>query len=175
MPDIAVRLGIHAYMYEIAQEHATNSKALDQKDARMEAKESMISIIFTFTCLEAYINTVGIDNLGEAWDNFKDNPPKSKWIGVSNRLYLIKFGKKRNIFKAGEEPFKSFLRLKTIRDKLTHLKPVFETAIETKYGHSDPILNIVNCGTAEWACKLVPMMVHKIDDLLLRPYPIWIK
>lgn len=53
-----MRQNLYEHMYEIAKEHRDNAKKLDGKDIRTEIKESMISILFSCICLEAYINTI---------------------------------------------------------------------------------------------------------------------
>ena len=182
--DARVRAMFHAYMYEIAKEHAASAKALDGEDQRKEAKEAMISIMFAYTCLEAYINTVGIDNLGEDWNEFKGTSTWKKWLEIPAELARRKLDKTKEEFSEDEAPlkkneplFKSFKELGEIRNTyLVHLKPEFELPTSTKYGTTtDPIFNIFNCETSEWALGIIPDMVRRLDEFLIRPYPIWIK
>ena len=166
-------------MFRIAREHAERAKAVSGKEVLQEAQEAMISILFSYTCLEAYINTVGIDHLGEDWRQFEDgkrrhSSTKTKWKDIPDILLEKKLGKGGRVFDDGEEPFKSFLELQKIRDGLVHLEQDFELPTETKYGNSDPVLNILTGEKAMWALEIVPAMVYKLDGLLIRPYPNWL-
>jgi len=173
---VKLRTELYIYMYEIAKEHATFAKDLDGKDMRAEIKESMISIILAYTCLEAYINTIGIDNMGEDWVRYEGSPTESRWIGISNALATKKLGKPTSVFNKKEEPFKSFLKLEEIRESLVHRKASFGEPVPTKYGNTDGTINSVNCDTAQWACTTVRDMVRTINKVIdTPPSETWIK
>ncbi len=87
------------------------AKQVAGKNLNTELKESMISILFSYACLEAYINMVGKDKLGSGWSKFgvRCITLESKWRGISKKLVTVKLGKQHSVFKRDEEPFKSFL------------------------------------------------------------------
>ncbi|MFC2024485.1 hypothetical protein ACFLTJ_02775 [Chloroflexota bacterium] len=165
-----MRQNLYHHMYEIAKEHADIAKQLDGKDIKSELKESMISILFSYTCLEAYINAVGSDELGKDWVRFENNNLESKWIGVARELATRKAGRIVSPFSDSKEPFKSFKKLGRIRDKIIiHRKAEFMDIVDTKYGNMDGTINIVNCDTAEWSCKIVKSMVRKLNQYINKP------
>jgi hypothetical protein len=165
-------------MYEISKEHAEYAKkaagADIHKNMNLEIKESMVCILFAYTCLEAYINTIGKDRLGSDWLYYererKHKPIKTKWIGVSNYLATKKSGKPSSVFSEKTELFKSFLELKKIReDYLVHRKAEFGDVVQTKYGMTEGTVNILNCDKANWACKIVRDMVSKLNESIDNP------
>jgi hypothetical protein len=164
---ILLRKEFYILMYNIAKEHRDLAKAVDGKDENQEIQESMISILFSYTCLEAYINAMGKDRLGSEWQNYKDNSTEAKWRGVSNRLAEKKYGRKWSIFNDDEEPFKSFRALEKIReDMVVHWKPVAGAPVENKYKSGGSAINTFNCDKAEWACETIKAMVEKFNSLI---------
>ena len=120
---IKVRVALYTRMYEIAKEHRDLANYVVGKDRRIEIKESMIAILFAYTCLEAYINAIGIDRLGTDWQRYSWDPLDKKWKRVSRWLTSKKYGRTHSVFYKREEPFKSFLDLKKIREEhLVHWK-----------------------------------------------------
>src|SRR4030043_654648 len=89
-PTIAMRRELYMSMYEVAREHRDEATKVDGKDQAEEIKHSMIRILFCYTCLEAFINTVGKDKLGRIWDEKwgrnKKSSPDDKWLGLSQLL-----------------------------------------------------------------------------------------
>lgn len=171
---VKTRTELFMYMYEIAKEHRDLAKQVAgkdiHKDMKAEIKESMISILFSYTCLEAYINTVGKDRLGSDWQKYEGSSTEAKWNGVSNALVTKKLGNSYSIFNKRKEPFKSFLELEKIRnDYLVHRKPEFGDVVETKYGRTEGTINVFNCDKAEWACKTVKDMVTKLNISIDNP------
>lgn len=172
---VKTRTELFMYMYEIAKEHRDRAKQVAgkdiYKDMKAEIEESMISILFSYTCLEAYVNTVGKDRRSISnWQKCKGSSTKAKWIVVSEALASKKAGKLTSIFCETKEPFKSFLKLKKIRNKyLVHMKPKFGDVVETKYGRTEGTINMFNCDKAEWACKTVKDMVTKLNISIDNP------
>lgn len=169
---IKARTNLYEHMYEIAKYHRDSAKRLDGKDMRAEIKESMISILFSYTCLEAYINTVGEDKLGSDWVRFsgKRTTLESKWLGVSRELAATKSGRPHSMFNKKEEPFKSFLELEKIReDYLVHRKAEFGDIVPTKYGSTEGTIKVFDCNRAEWACEVVKQMVRKLNENIANP------
>lgn len=171
---VKARKEIYMTMYEISKEHAELAKqtaGMDiHKNMNTEIKESMVSILFAYTCLEAYINTIGEDRLGSDWPRYKANPTESKWKGVSNALASKKSGRLNSVFNKRKEPFKSFLELEKIRENyLIHWKAEFGDVVQTKYGMTEGTVNVLNCDKADWACKTVRDMVSKLNESIDNP------
>lgn len=169
-----LRTELYLLMYEVAKEHRDLAMEVAGKARNEEIKESMISILFSYTCLEAHINAIGRDRLGSDWQKFKGSSVGDKWMGVSKRLASKKQSKPWDVFNKGKEPFASFLELKTIReDYLVHWKAPFSEGVRTKYGNRGAAaINTLNCERAEWACNIVKEMVQKLHDNIDDPLPL---
>jgi len=174
-----IRMELYMSMYEIAKQHkdkaieAASHNNLDYM--KNEIDESMISLLFSYTCLEAYINTIGMDRLGKDWTRYegKNISTEAKWIGISNALASKKYGKPYSIFKKRLEPFKSFLFLKAIREEyIVHRKAQFGKGVPTNYGNVEGTITILNHNNAEMACNVVREMVIKLHDNIDNPPPI---
>ena len=169
-PLVLMRAELYMLMYQLASQHRDEALKVDGKDQIEEIKHSMISVLFSYTCLEAFINTVGKDRLGAIWDTYKQGSTESKWMGVSNFLSKQRHGKLHSIFKKTEEPFKSFLRLERIReDYLVHRQAQFHEVVETKYGNTEGTINTLNADTATWSCETVKQMVLKLARNMQSP------
>jgi hypothetical protein len=168
-----VRAAIFSRLYDIAKEHRDIAKNIEGKDRKTETKEAMISILFAYTTLEAYINAVGTDNLGNEWsqNNMLQDSLESKWLNVSKSVATKKLGKQFSVFNKKREPFKSFLRLKTIREEnLIHWKAEASEPIITKYNVlEDQTIAVFNATIANWACDTVKQMVNVVNPYVDKP------
>jgi hypothetical protein len=168
---VVLRKELYILMYNIAKRHRDLAEALDGKDEEREIEESMISILFSYTCLEAYINAVGRDRLGAEWQGFKKSSTEAKWKGVSNRIAEKKYGKKHSVFSDRKEPLKSFKDLEQIRNEMVvHWKAKGGAIVANKYRSGGTAINTFNCDKAKWACKTVSVMVHKLNRVINDPY-----
>jgi hypothetical protein len=179
-PVIAMRRELYVLMYEVAREHRDEAMKVDGKNQAEEIQHSMICILFCYTCLEAFINTVGKDKLGQVWEGkwgkYKESSADDKWLGVSKELAGKKHGKSGSVFNKSKEPFKSFLCLKRIREDLVHKKAEFSEVVETKYGNTEGTINTLNANTADRACKTVKQMVLKlVANMDNTPEVKWVK
>ena len=176
-PIVVMRRELYMLMYELAEQHRDEAIKVDGKNEVEEIKHSMICILFCYTCLEAFINTVGKDRLGRIWDRYRDSSTESKWMGVSNFLSSKKHGKPYSVFNKDKEPFKSFLRLEKIReDYLVHRQAKFDEIVQTKYGKTEGTINTLNVNTADWSCETVKRMVLKLVENMERaPEMKWVK
>lgn len=157
---VRMRKELYLLMYEIAKEHRDLANRVVGDD---KIKESMISIFFSYTCLEAFINAIGRDRLAIDWEKDKRGLVK-KWQDVSSAL-----GKKE-VFKTTEEPLKSFLELKDLRHEMVvHWKAKSNAPVKTKYGTGEGTINRLNYEAAERACKTVKDMVDKLNSVIDEP------
>jgi len=166
-PTIAMRKELYILMYQISREHRDEAMKVDGKNKNEEIKHSMICILFCYTCLEAFINTIGKDKLGntweERWGENKESSTSDKWLGVSKLLASKKYAKQYSVFNKRKEPFKSFLCLQKIRHYyLVHWKAEFSEVVKTKYGNTDGTINKLNYNTANKACNTVKEMVLEL-------------
>jgi len=173
---VRIRTLLYIRMYEIAVEHKDLAKQIASNNIEHmidEIKESMISILFSYTCLENYINTIGIDLLQPSeWNQYKGEHVGiiRKWKGISKILANKKWGKPHIVFSDDTEPFKSFLELKDIREKsLVHRQAEFSNIVETRYGITDGTIMVLNCDKAEWACDVVKNMIKKLCENIVNP------
>ncbi|MFC1972514.1 hypothetical protein ACFLVE_03820 [Chloroflexota bacterium] len=162
---ITLRTALYTRMYEIAEEHRDMAKSVAGTDRKAEIKESMIAILFAYTYLEAYINTIGNDRLSQDWSvKNKRMPLDKKWINVSTELAG------HSIYESDKEPFKSFLELKTLREEnLVHWKAQANEPVPTKYGLEDIMVAKFNFEKAKWACETVKQMVSKLSENMSDP------
>lgn len=169
-----LRTELYLLMYEVAKKHRDLAKQVAGKARNEEIKESMVSILFSFTCLEAHINAIGRDRLGRDWQKYEGNSVGDKWMGVSKRLASKKHGEPWDVFNKRREPFASFLELKMIReDYLVHWKAPFSEGVKTKYGNTGAAaINTLNYERAEWALNIVKEMIHKLHDNIDDPLPL---
>ena len=180
-PTVAMRRELHILMYEVAEKHRDEAIEVDGKNEAEEIKHSMICVLFCYTCLEAFINTIGKDKLGEEWEEkwgkYRRSPTEGKWMGVSQSLSRKKHGKPSPVFSKSGEPFKSFLRLERIREEdLVHRKAEFSEVVRTKYGNTEGTINTLNANTADWACRTVKRMVLALVENMDDPADVeWIK
>ncbi len=171
---VKARKEIYMTMWEICREHAETARKASGDDIHVhmnaEIKEAMVSILFAYTCLEAYVNVVGKDRLGPDWLRYEGNSTEAKWIGVSNALASKKSGRPTTVFSKDKEPFRSFLELKTIReDELVHWKAEYGDIVDTKYGRTQGAVNVFNCDKADWACETVANMVARLNKSIDNP------
>ena len=177
-PMVKMRKELYILMYDIAKTHRDEAIKMDGNNQNEEIKHSMICILFCYTCLEAFINTIGKDNFGKNWDTLeKSGTTERKWKAVSNELSTVKHGKPYSIFNKDKEPFKSFLKLEKIReDDLVHRKAYFSETVKTKYGNTEGMINVINAQTAIWACETVHSMVAELTANVDNPPSIeWAK
>jgi hypothetical protein len=172
-PVIKMRTELYMHMHAIAKEHRDNAKTIASADINNindEIKESMISILFSYTCLEAYINTIGKDRLGKDWTKYSSDSTEAKWMVVSNTLATRKYVKKHSIFSNNKDPFKSFRDLETIReDYIIHRKAEFDDVVSTKYGKTVGTINTLNWEKADWACNTVKNMIELLCKNIDKP------
>ena len=163
-PIIKMRKELYMLMYEVAKHHRDEANEADRKNQTEEIKNSMICILFCYTCLEAFINTLGKDMLGDTWvTTNKKNSTEGKWKDVSRILSTKKYGRPFSVFNKRKEPFKSFLDLEIIReDSLVHRKAEFNEVVKTKYGNTEGTINTLNSEKANWACQTVKKMVTEL-------------
>ena len=164
-------------MYDIANEHRHLAHCVTgrdiEKDMTREIRESMISIVFAHTCLEAYINTMGKEKIRNIFNyNWK---PLKKWNEVARALAKQEPEEYMDVFKDEEEPFRSFVELVRVRGKLVHFKAALREPMRTKYGRTEGTINWVNSTKAERACGIVKMMIKKLHDSTGTKCPNWLE
>ena len=179
-PKVRARTDLARRMYEIAEEHKDLAKQVTGRnlniDMPIEIKESMISIVFAYTCLEAYINTIGRDQLDWSSEKLKKESIAKKWKDIAKGLAEKRTGDEKDIFNEDEEPFNSFRKLKKLREELIiHYKAEFNDIEDTKYGRTEGLINSLCSEKAEWACSVVQAMITKLHDATGTLKPTWLK
>ncbi|WP_156171837.1 hypothetical protein [Dehalococcoides sp. UCH007] len=175
MPKILSRHNVHVLMFEIAKKHRNNALGVKDKSFNLEIKDSMIAILFCFTCLEAYINLLGNDfNLDTNWDKKSYTSIEKKLLEVSKAITSVK--KIKTEIEEDSELFNSFKKLKYIREKyIVHKKPKYREVIKSSYGNTDEIITVINAQNADWACHLVQRIVLSLDCCIeKREYIDWV-
>jgi hypothetical protein len=159
-----LRIELYKLMYEVAREHRDlANQASSRKDIRMEIKESMISILFSYTCLEAYLNALGKDRLGSEWNEIEHDKRislESKLKLVSSRLATQQMGRRCSIFSKKDQLLKSLRELTEIRKHyLVHWNAEFRRAVN----HTPEATHKLNYRKAEWACDIIKQIVTKLN------------
>jgi len=172
--EMKMRANLCQYMYEIAKKHSELAKRIAGKDRSAEVKESLISVVFAYTCLEAYINSLGRDKLAWTSEKLKATNLESKWQHIPDILAEKAKGRIFSVYNKRNEPFKSFLKLKSLREDFIHWKAEFGDVQETKYGRMDGTINQINSEVAEWASNVVIAMIKKLHEIIGEP-PSWIE
>jgi len=140
---LRMRPNLFRNMFEIAKEHRDNAVKIGGKNHKAELKESMISIVFSCMCLEAYINKIGGDTLGTGWLKTKASL-ESKWRRILRELATNKAGVKTSPFNGKKEPYKSFKELIDTRNNIiVHHKAEVMDIVKTKYGNMDGLINML--------------------------------
>jgi hypothetical protein len=179
-PRVMMRPNIAQRMYEISREHSELAKQVTgrnpNKDMPVEMKEAMISMLFAYTCLEAYINRIGHDELGINWNDnkHKNYSLRKKWEEVPKELLRKTTGEVADVFVENKEPFKSFIEFKGIRNSLIHNKAEFYDIELTKYGRMEKLVNVLSSEKAEWACNTVKAMIGELHNALGLSKPSWL-
>jgi hypothetical protein len=174
-PRVMMRTNLAQLMYEIAEDHKELAKKVTgrdtSKDMPVEIKESMIGIIFAYTCLEAYINVMGKDQFGGGWQSYENANIVSKWKGLTNYLMKRETGKIRDIY--GTKLLNALESLRLLRHDLVHWKAEFLDIVETKYGRTEGLIESVSFEKAEWACNIMQRMISKFHNGTDIPRPSW--
>ena len=170
---VKARTNVYELMYEIAKEHARLAKNRvggSMDDMRIEIKESMVSLVFTHSCLETYINTRGYDGLRDQYNPYWD------WLDKWNKVATaLSNGRFTSVFNEKQKPFSLFKELDILRNKLLHFKGHFGHIRKTKYGRTEGMINWCNHKKAEWSCMVVEEMIKKLCDSIGEKYPAWLE
>lgn len=172
-PRLRGRAELCIHMYEIAKRHRDLAKLVEGKNIKAEIKESMISIIFAYTCLEAFINALGVDTLADGYNyNWE---PLTKWNKVGHALTKEPLKASMPIFSLEEKPFSSFEELENTRNKLIHYKARMRDVAKTKYGPEIGLITWVNYSKAEQSCSTILAMIKKLHNSVGITLPNWLK
>ena len=138
-----------------------------------EIEASAESIIFSATCLEAYINGFVEDHIAKdkGRDRVKRMEFTAKWLFVPAILG------KPDCFNAGHQPFQKFAKLAQWRnDDLIHYKHEFHLPVPLgSLGNVSKIYSICNADNSRLAVQTVREMIIKINEYLGFPIPVWVQ
>jgi hypothetical protein len=105
----------HRLMWAIVEEQATLAKERE----RDWSHAALISMVFAFHAMEAYLNYVGLRLAPEIWSDEKKYFAKS---GFNGRLREV-MERSGLSWNPGKRPLQTVLQLKKLRDAIAHGKP----------------------------------------------------
>lgn len=144
-------------------------KSITTKDGReradavwRERQSSLFAILFSAFALEAHINRIGYDMLGEETFNLV------KLLKLENKWLLFPKLLKGKTFDENSQLFKDFKKLIELRNKFVHYKMyAYKELVEHPSGVKVPgIYEDTNAEKAEFAYEVAKKMILELDELL---------
>jgi hypothetical protein len=151
-------------MFRLAREHAEAAARCARAappDRPGEQTHSLVAVLMSYFALEAFINMVGADRLGERFRHYDRMSPEGKWVEVT-RL-VSKTG--RTFAEDGEE-LQALSTLRSWRNMLTHYKGEYEDVQQSGRGGETRVaalLSAENAGRAVEISKLLYRAFYALD------------
>ena len=153
-------------LHDIAIKHRDDALQVDGKNMREEIEHSMISMLFAYTCLEAFINAIAADRTDLSFG--KKTGIESKLVSVSEHLATRKHGRRLSPFNKSSQLLESLRALTRSRIDLVHWDAQFADVVTTKYGNTERTIETFNASQAASACRTVKdiiiTVVGNMDD-----------
>jgi hypothetical protein len=179
-PHTKIRAALENRYYHLSQQFLSLAGATYKAkpgDVNAQFEPALLSILFAAFCLEAFINNVCRERLGNAGEKKylqKDSPEKEikeKWKRVLEEITSSR-GKQVTGEEFSKNPFWShFCILFDLRDKLVHYKVGFEIPVGTEWRNAAPIYAEVNFQEAEKYVKAMDDMIRKTCELCSIDFP----
>lgn len=112
---------LEAHLWGLAREHAERSQAASYSDST-DMREAIGAIVMSAACLEAYINSVLIEDL-DCSEEELNKTLESKWELAAQKI--------ERPFDKGNEPFQSLNWLVGERNYVLHYKPSLTKPVKT--------------------------------------------
>ncbi len=156
-------------MFELAREHAdaaARSARRQPPDRQGEQMHSLVAVLMSYFALEALINMVGADRLGERFRHYDRMSPEGKWMEIT-RL-VSKTGK--TFAEEGSE-LRALGTLRTWRNQLTHYKGEYEDVQQSGRGGGTRIEALLSAENAARAVEIARTLHRAFYELDRRSPP----
>lgn len=169
------RTHLEQTMFQLAREHADAAARCAQArpaDRQGEQTHSLVAVLMSYFALEAFINMVGSDRLGDRFRHYDRMSPEGKWIEVT-RL-ASKTG--RTFAEDGEE-MRGLSTLRSWRNTLTHYKGEYEDVQQTGHSGETRIAALLSADNASRAVEIARTLYRAFYALDRRSPPrqlIWL-
>ena len=180
---VEMRSDLEIFMFRHALINANEASkykgATTPDDMQKELEHSMIAILMSHLCLEAYINRIGVLRLAmhpekerqTLWESLERANPQSKWVIITK--LATKTGQ---TFVKSEEPLKSFEWLMELRNYIVHYRGLPKKSVGMRGPY--PITEAqakLSADNAKKAVDIVKKMIVKFHELDQSTYPQWLK
>ncbi len=156
-------------MFQLAREHAeaaARSAHASPPDRQGEHTHSLLAVLMSYFALEAFINMVGADRLGDRFRHYDRMSPEGKWVEVT-RL-VSKSGK--TFAEEGSE-LRALSTLRTWRNMLTHYKGEYEDVQQSGRGGETRIDALLSAENAAQAVEIARTLYRAFYELDRRSAP----
>ncbi len=116
------RRPLEVHLWQLAQEHAERAQSASDP---LEMQQTIGAVVMAAACLEAYINSVFIEELHRPEDDLWKSP-EAKWEDAAKEI--------GQPFDKGRPPFQDLKRLMDLRNYVLHYKPRFTEPVKTREG-----------------------------------------
>ena len=150
--DAKIRAALENRYYKLSYRFLSEAMEADRNtpnEISTELDSSLLSILCAAFCIEAFLNNLCREFLGDKGvdkylnQNSKQRAIKKKGKGVIKEIAeLMGLALTKKFLEA--KFWDGFTRLFELRDKLVHYKKGFEMSIETKWGNTAPIYSEIN-------------------------------
>lgn len=162
-------------MFQLARERAEAAARCARgspPDRQGEQTHSLVALLMSYFALEAFINMVGGDRLGERYRHYDRMSPEGKWVEVT-RL-VSKTGK---TFDEDGPELRALSMLRTWRNMLTHYKGEYEDVQQSGRGGETRIEALLSAENAARAVEIARALHRAFYELDRRSAPrqfIWL-
>ncbi len=155
--DATIRAALENRYYILAHRFLSEAMEADRnssKEMSTELDSSLLSILCAAFCIEAFLNNLCREFLGDDGVNKYLNPnSKQRAIKKKGKRVIKEIAQLNGLSLTDEfleaKFWDGFYRLFELRDKLVHYKTGFEMSIESKWGNTAPIYSEVNYQEAQ--------------------------
>jgi hypothetical protein len=157
---------VHKYLWVVATRIVDNNKT----DESISFYDDLISMIFSFHTLEAYINYAGAVLNPELWKTERNYFSKNPYKGFDGKIRKIFELCKMNEPSRMERPYSTVWKLKLLRDSIAHAKLEKKAyVLSSRAGemislHHEPFNGVVTHENAMIAVDDVSNVIHLIHE-----------
>jgi predicted dehydrogenase len=156
-------------MFQLAREHADAAARAARRtppDRQEEQTHSLLALLMSYFALEAFINMVGADRLGDRFRHYDRMSPEGKWVEVT-RL-VSKTGK---TFPEDGEELRALSSLRAWRNMLTHYKGEYEGVNQSARGGETRIEALLSAENAARAVETAQSLYRAFYEMDRRSPP----
>jgi hypothetical protein len=156
-------------MFELAREHAdaaSRSARATPPDRQGEQTHSLVAVLMSYFALEAFINMVGADRLGDRFHHYDRMSPEGKWVEVTRLV-----SKTGQTFREDGDEIRALSTLRGWRNTLTHYKGEYEDVQQSGRGRETRIEALLSATNAARAVEIARTLFQAFYALDKRSAP----